>query len=146
MSLFFFKQKTAYEVRISDWSSDVCASDLVEAIGRFAEAKARLFVKRGIVAKPDDNSAGIGIEVALVIAVEKRFEDSRGHDGLAGASGGGWREGGALAFFVPPPTTLSSLVEDFRDGVVLVILPRKFHAPSPAPHRKIGKGAGRERG
>src|SRR3546814_4296009 len=37
----------------------------VEAIGRFAEAKARLFVKRGIVAKPDDNSAGIGIEVAL---------------------------------------------------------------------------------
>src|SRR3546814_11467987 len=25
---FFFKQKTAYEVRISDWSSDVCSSDL----------------------------------------------------------------------------------------------------------------------
>src|SRR3546814_8992008 len=27
--LFFFKQKTAYEIRISDWSSDVCSSDLV---------------------------------------------------------------------------------------------------------------------
>src|SRR3546814_6848679 len=26
---FFFKQKTAYEMRISDWSSDVCSSDLV---------------------------------------------------------------------------------------------------------------------
>src|SRR3546814_5826706 len=26
--VFFFKQKTAYEVRISDWSSDVCSSDL----------------------------------------------------------------------------------------------------------------------
>src|SRR3546814_1251936 len=26
---FFFKQKTAYELRISDWSSDVCSSDLV---------------------------------------------------------------------------------------------------------------------
>src|SRR3546814_9808755 len=25
---FFFKQKTAYEVRVSDWSSDVCSSDL----------------------------------------------------------------------------------------------------------------------
>src|SRR3546814_5894318 len=25
---FFFKQKTAYEIRISDWSSDVCSSDL----------------------------------------------------------------------------------------------------------------------
>src|SRR3546814_4801277 len=31
--LFFFKQKTAYEMRISDWSSDVCSSDLIgEAI------------------------------------------------------------------------------------------------------------------
>src|SRR3546814_6077311 len=27
-SCFFFKQKTAYEMRISDWSSDVCSSDL----------------------------------------------------------------------------------------------------------------------
>src|SRR3546814_7084685 len=27
---FFFKQKTAYEMRISDWSSDVCSSDLRE--------------------------------------------------------------------------------------------------------------------
>src|SRR3546814_20997843 len=27
MRLFFFKQKTAYELRISDWSSDVCSSD-----------------------------------------------------------------------------------------------------------------------
>src|SRR3546814_5433558 len=36
MFFFFFKQKTAYEMRISDWSSDVCSSDLaapfVEAI------------------------------------------------------------------------------------------------------------------
>src|SRR3546814_7654501 len=28
--IFFFKQKTAYEMRISDWSSDVCSSDLVQ--------------------------------------------------------------------------------------------------------------------
>src|SRR3546814_18975238 len=31
---FFFKQKTAYEMRISDWSSDVCSSDLGEAVRR----------------------------------------------------------------------------------------------------------------
>src|SRR3546814_8866123 len=30
---FFFKQKTAYEVRISDWSSDVCSSDLLPVGG-----------------------------------------------------------------------------------------------------------------
>src|SRR3546814_9167456 len=29
MFIFFFKQKTAYEMRISDWSSDVCSSDLL---------------------------------------------------------------------------------------------------------------------
>src|SRR3546814_4526124 len=29
--VFFFKQKTAYEMRISDWSSDVCSSDLQRA-------------------------------------------------------------------------------------------------------------------
>src|SRR3546814_5092577 len=29
--VFFFKQKTAYEMRISDWSSDVCSSDLMNA-------------------------------------------------------------------------------------------------------------------
>src|SRR3546814_2110003 len=28
VGVFFFKQKTAYEMRISDWSSDVCSSDL----------------------------------------------------------------------------------------------------------------------
>src|SRR3546814_2194739 len=31
LCVFFFKQKTAYEMRISDWSSDVCSSDLVSA-------------------------------------------------------------------------------------------------------------------
>src|SRR3546814_3017427 len=32
-SLFFFKQKTADEMRISDWSSDVCSSDLLAELG-----------------------------------------------------------------------------------------------------------------
>src|SRR3546814_2633011 len=32
-SFFFFKQKTAYEMRISDWSSDVCSSDLARSAG-----------------------------------------------------------------------------------------------------------------
>src|SRR3546814_5728501 len=31
---FFFKQKTAYEMRISDWSSDVCSSDLTSKLVR----------------------------------------------------------------------------------------------------------------
>src|SRR3546814_3154016 len=35
--LFFFKQKTAYEMRISDWSSDVCSSDLMAPIRRLLD-------------------------------------------------------------------------------------------------------------
>src|SRR3546814_2283567 len=36
---FFFKQKTAYEMRISDWSSDVCSSDLYRAQAQQARAQ-----------------------------------------------------------------------------------------------------------
>src|SRR3546814_8308362 len=32
LCVFFFKQKTAYELRISDWSSDVCSSDLINIV------------------------------------------------------------------------------------------------------------------
>src|SRR3546814_6365891 len=34
--MFFFKQKTAYELRISDWSSDVCSSDLITLTALFS--------------------------------------------------------------------------------------------------------------
>src|SRR3546814_8666540 len=36
MCFFFFKQKTSYEMRISDWSSDVCSSDLLAQAHRRA--------------------------------------------------------------------------------------------------------------
>src|SRR3546814_7843516 len=43
---FFFKQKTAYEMRISDWSSDVCSSDLA---GKQQGGAGRLGNRRHIV-------------------------------------------------------------------------------------------------
>src|SRR3546814_4697054 len=36
---FFFKQKTAYEMRISDWSSDVCSSDLFDKTNKKSQAE-----------------------------------------------------------------------------------------------------------
>src|SRR3546814_14687664 len=39
---FFFKQKTAYEMRISDWSSDVCSSDLAAQFARDEGGEGRL--------------------------------------------------------------------------------------------------------
>src|SRR3546814_9935565 len=38
-AFFFFKQKTAYEMRISDWSSDVCSSDLGSAMFAVADVR-----------------------------------------------------------------------------------------------------------
>src|SRR3546814_7678738 len=42
-TFFFFKQKTAYEVRISDWSSDVCSSDLAAQCRSLWPARTRRF-------------------------------------------------------------------------------------------------------
>src|SRR3546814_6394151 len=42
---FFFKQKTAYDMRISDWSSDVCSSDLKGVFDMWAQDN--LFVDSG---------------------------------------------------------------------------------------------------
>src|SRR3546814_7097801 len=53
--VFFFKQKTAYEMRISDWSSDVCSSDLydgfvVDKVARYGvRQRARLLADAGII-------------------------------------------------------------------------------------------------
>src|SRR3546814_2252854 len=47
MLLFFFKQKTAYEMRISDWSSDVCSSDLQVQHPRQRQVRQVLPLARG---------------------------------------------------------------------------------------------------
>src|SRR3546814_4724575 len=57
---FFFKQKTAYEMRISDWSSDVCSSDLradgvgADPGGLVAGQGFELFVHPQVVALVDE--------------------------------------------------------------------------------------------
>src|SRR3546814_15992477 len=57
--IFFFKQKTAYEMRISDWSSDVCSSDLIARDPSFALALARLSNAQSLLAwfGPEDIDA-----------------------------------------------------------------------------------------
>src|SRR3546814_10369158 len=62
---FFFKQKTAYEMRISDWSSDVCSSDLTSLptghIETLELGRRRLLCSRHI--GPDRNGIALRIDM-----------------------------------------------------------------------------------
>src|SRR3546814_5004411 len=62
---FFFKQKTAYEMRISDWSSDVCSSDLPQLFADTAGV--------GTFLMDDDEDGGLGNPGLL----QRRSEERR---------------------------------------------------------------------
>src|SRR3546814_3150700 len=67
---FFFKQKTAYEMRISDWSSDVCSSDLVV----HREVKFELLARHFDV----EGQRGVEIEGARdMIVIDRAVGDGR---------------------------------------------------------------------
>src|SRR3546814_20257592 len=79
---FFFKQKTAYEMRISDWSSDVCSSDLVaRADTRRVEtldARQHGLDKRQRHAEPLREIGEVGAQIArLVDQRDNLFGDHR---------------------------------------------------------------------
>src|SRR3546814_19608121 len=75
--VFFFKQKTAYEMRISDWSSDVCSSDLHWA---YAAGARRLSCLICIFSSEDDIRAAVsssekGARYARrVMAIEEKHD------------------------------------------------------------------------
>src|SRR3546814_5483740 len=96
--VFFFKQKTAYELRISDWSSDVCSSDLItpEIAIAFSGGKNEL----GILGLLDflDHSdrsgadrphglAGLGVSKTQAAMLEIDLLPPEARDLLAAASG-----------------------------------------------------------
>src|SRR3546814_5013786 len=75
VSFFFFKQKTAYEMRISDWSSDVCSSDLL--VHRRDGTPASSTARRGTgdasrVPPPTKNPAEAGFFVCPTRRSEER--------------------------------------------------------------------------
>src|SRR3546814_8012266 len=56
---FFFKQKTAYEMRVSDWGSDVCSSDLYRHAGRGLRRPARIGDAQHIVDARAERRRGV---------------------------------------------------------------------------------------
>src|SRR3546814_3509016 len=98
--VFFFKQKTAYEMRISDWSSDVCSSDLfvdnVEGglvdiiIGTQLVTKGYHFPNLTLVGVVD---ADLGLDGGDLRASERTFQQIAQ---VAGRAGRGVQPGEAL--------------------------------------------------
>src|SRR3546814_16420320 len=58
LCFFLFKQKTAYEMRISDWSSDVCSSDLFDPAPYRRVGALQLDTQRGDIGEAVDSIAG----------------------------------------------------------------------------------------
>src|SRR3546814_9903827 len=70
--LFFFKQKTAYEMRISDWSSDVCSSDLFHRTERNSDRRGGVVAGWG--GSPRSRESVIGCYLGMGTAdVERRL-------------------------------------------------------------------------
>src|SRR3546814_4433516 len=87
IDIFFFKQKTAYEMRISDWSSDVCSSDLRNDANRALLLGLTLAVtlvilvavgaELGSEQKPDMIDAALVITTLILAWLFSRSEERR---------------------------------------------------------------------
>src|SRR3546814_2179340 len=70
---FFFKQKTAYEMRISDWSSDVCSSDL----GQVKKLEASGIETMAALARHDGPVRGVASATAEKLVGQARLQHAR---------------------------------------------------------------------
>src|SRR3546814_8622175 len=85
---FFFKQKTAYEMRISDWSSDVCSSDLFAAERAIADDVARARLADVQQRQAVDGDPHLGEHRGQRHRVEpRRLDRARGRAEIGRASG-----------------------------------------------------------
>src|SRR3546814_12020822 len=80
--VFFFKQKTAYEMRISDWSSDVCSSDL-QRRGIGCQPRWHVLVADDLDAMPVDDFAGArALDIAALL--HRQIQDHRSEERRVG--------------------------------------------------------------
>src|SRR3546814_4997675 len=109
---FFFKQKPAYEMRISDWSSDVCSSDLAKA-GAIGAAQAEAVVDHPV-------EAGLVVPVApeqvIIRIADGSVERQRLEKGLVGEDRHRQFELGFLGGAGPRNRILLVGVGDAEDG------------------------------
>src|SRR3546814_1180304 len=80
MDVFLFKHKTAYDMRISDWSSDVCSSDLSTSAAAPPASKRRRCGERSGMNGLQFERVGLGRALAMGDA-EQRGDEEQGRGG-----------------------------------------------------------------
>src|SRR3546814_15522277 len=136
---FFFKQKTAYEMRISDWSSDVCSSDLPEAIldqvgdGLAVAHPALLVGQRSCANPPDGARAAAGPVAAGPVAAGSPPGGTRHAPGVAIAA--------RLGLSVVPQHHDIMMLCDVRANRVSFAMPRRLTFP-PMLLVQVGRASG----
>src|SRR3546814_12349689 len=137
--VFFFKQKTAYEMRISDWSSDVCSSDL-------PAFKARMIAEENVWPESDIidflKIVALGWPVQFEMDPDFNYEPKMDESIAARATAAGvspaeyayellMKDDGKGFIYFP--------ILNYRDGNL------NFLEALQAAHAKIGRESGRER-
>src|SRR3546814_15819259 len=130
----FFKQKTAYEMRISDWSTDVCASDLVD----LAEVAARAVAAFGSDDAPTELALAFDYRIQHLLVDE--FQDTSGTQSeLLKRLTSGWQAGDSRTLFVVGDPMQS--IYRFREAEVgLYLRARRFGIA-----HTLGRALSRER-
>src|SRR3546814_16956749 len=146
--VFFFTQKTAYELRISDWSSDVCSSDLA----------AKVVVRKGrenylcLLNLEDAAQGGAARPQDLVpLALIARWAGATRDGDLAGGDFPAWAvdphgRARTVGLTAQPGDCIHAACPHYRNcsSGRACELPAKAHAGSPTPHHREGTRA-RER-
>src|SRR3546814_13561687 len=105
---FFFKQKTAYEMRTSDWSSDVCSSDL-NWVAQWGDPTEKKPLAAAIVARP-----AAEYEIAA-FAPAQRMSKADAYSPASGITADGWPipTAGTAARHTPYPRMAGCTAERF---------------------------------
>src|SRR3546814_14422910 len=143
--MLFYKQKTAYELRISDWSSDVCSSDLLEAIARTRPQSDRTdTVADRMVQRAQRDNPPRRTQHDRAAAARKAIECHRDRCG-------GDRAGSLAQSFLQPRRHLDRRGQREQGAVEPLATARAARRrepafdPSPEPAR-LGRAPGREQG
>src|SRR3546814_4015331 len=115
---FFFKQKTAYEMRIGDWSSDVCSSDLEQAVGVLVQLGVKAVIAPSFSGLYFRNAYNLGLLAIVCEGAGQIPEGARVDIDAANALIRVWPTGVSGNESAPPPPQLELPCQKIPDFLI----------------------------